>query len=290
MSKQHSFAKALASCILCLAASVEAMPVVTASRTTITFDPGFAVAGAPDVVGPIAIPGGFPDYQYQGKVFNDPITGASSSATAGISTLTRPDIFGAIFPGGTGVGQTAPVGAGLNPARLRIDFNVEFRIVGAPFGPPLFDQFYFPLVGTVGGNPGDFVSFVLDAKFTDTAGTAFHNLTCGFILAQPGNFENRDCKDKFPIFDPLGGAAFLPVGDIITLNGFIEFKAKDDGLGTSSIYFAGPSGINPPPEFFTPEPPVLLLMAVGFLVIPIKRIARSKAPAQALIEYSKRTG
>ncbi|WP_066879317.1 hypothetical protein [Dechloromonas denitrificans] len=287
MSKQQSIVNALAICILCLASSVKAMPVVTSSSTTITFDPGFAVAGAPDVVGPIPIPAAFPNYQYQGKVFNDAASGAISTATAGISTLTRPDIFGAIFPNGTGVGQTAPAGAGLNPARLRIDFNVVFSINGAPFGPPLFDQFYFPLAGNVGGNPGDFVSFVLDAKFTDTAGTAFHDLTCGFILAQPGNFENRDCKGKFPIFDPLGGAAFLPVGDIVTLNGFIEFKAKDDGLGTSSIYFVGPSGINPPPEFFTPEPPMLLLVALGFLAMPLKRIARKKAPTQSLIEPSK---
>lgn len=280
MPKQQFVINIAAICCLSLASSVEAMPTVTASSTTITFDPGFVAAGAPDLVGPIAIPAAFPNYQYQGKVFNDAATGASSTATAGISTLTRPDIFGAIFPNGTGVGQTAPVGAGLNPARLRIDFNVVFKINDAPFGPPLFDQFYFPLAGNVGGNPGDFVSFVLDAKFTDTAGTAFHDLTCGFILAQPGNFENRDtCKGKFPIFDPLGAAAFLPVGDIVTLNGFIEFRAKDDGLGTSSIYFAGPSGINPPPEFFTPEPPVLLLLALGLLGIPLKHLTRKK-PAQ----------
>jgi len=284
MSKLQLIFKAAATCCICLASSVEAMPAVTASSTTITFDPGFIAAGAPDVVGPVAIPAAFPNYQYQGKVFNDATSGASSTATAGISTLTRPDIFGAIFPTGTGVGQTAPAGVGLSPAKLRIDFNAVFKINDAPFGPPLFDQFYFPLAGNVGGTPGDFVSFVLDAKFTDTAGTAFHDLTCGLVLAQPGNFENRDiCKGKFPILDPLGGADFLPVGDIITLSGFIEFQAKDDGLGTSSIYFAGPSGINPPPEFFTPEPPALLLLALGLLGIPLKRFARRNSPTQPRI-------
>lgn len=237
------------------------IPIIGPKNTaTIIHNPGFpAGPGGPL---PFATPAAFPFFQYPSNTFAGGPGGASSTGVGGISHIIRPNLFGLMFPSGTGISQTAP-GGGVAPASLRIDFDVDFLLDAGGFGPPVFEFGYFPLVGTVGGGAGDFVKFTASATFTSTAlGKAFGpGINLNFLNFAPGPFTNIQSF----VSAPLGP---LPAMDTVNIKGFIEFQALNQS-GPSDIAFSSAGGFNP-----IPEPATMFLLGSG--LVGLVRFMRMK--------------
>lgn len=195
------------------------------NTATITHDPGF---GTPIVTGPFAIPNG----SYNNTVTGGP-GGASSSGTGGISWVMSPTLFGLNFPVGTGVSQTAP-GGNVNPASLKIDFDIDFLMDGGGFGPNPYELYNFNLVGNVAG-PGDYVQFILNADgyLASTGqqyGVGWH---ATFSDSTPGPFATQ-------LFNMTGPYASLVPNESFKMIGSITFIAFDpDGPTDISLKSGG---------------------------------------------------
>lgn len=222
------------------------------NTATIIHNPGFPAG--PGGAGPFATPAAFPFFQYPSNTFAGGPGGASSTGAGGISHVIRPNLFGLMFPSGTGIGQTAPGGGVGVPASLRIEFNVDFLLDAGGFGPPVFEVGYFPLVGNVGGGAGDFVKFTASATFTSKGLKKVFGpgINLNFLNVTAGPFANIQSF----VSAPLGP---LPANDTVNIKGFIEFQALNQS-GPSDIAFSSAGGFNP-----IPEPATMFLLGSGLV-------------------------
>ena len=211
---------------------------VTASSYEITHESGF---GQTDGLGPKVIPGPnvAPPIEYSGTLVDGT---NSSSGWGGAATVFWPDLAGLIFPSGTGVSQDWTDADPHDAASLRIDFSVDYLNAGTTFGPPTFSFAYFFLAGFVSTN--GWVEFEYGANFTADDNGQILGGTLGDLYRNdtPGAFN-------FFQFEFNDNNNFAPVGSLISLEGFIEFRAFDgDPINnTSTIRLASRSGIAPVP-------------------------------------------
>lgn len=244
---------ALAAVVL-TAATAAAGPIQVLPSSTVTYTHTSGFAGAADP--PPAVFGvpstTSPPLQFTSTV-PDPLSPGYSEAEGGVSGFAFPNAAAVYFRNRTGVLQSAPAGSA-GSALLRVDFDVDFQIDALGFGPNLGWLYQIGVIGHVGG-PGSFARFQVHAEaFSQQEGLFSPSIDHQETFTAPGDFSRV-----------YGGFAFttpssLPPNDVVTIRGFMEFEARNDG-GPTEVRLGAP------PNFFcpqtVPEPASLTLAGVA---------------------------
>ncbi len=233
-------------------------PIYDSGTASIVHDADLAVGGAPEAsVASFAIPPYPPSpLQYPSNVLSKTVDEDTSTSTAegGIGEVTWPTVFGLAFPGGTGVEQDDTAGLFTASASLLFTFTATWDIDVGGFGPPLWAGAVFPLEGEVGSGGGS-VELRVSASFASaTHGSLRDPITNPlYSNSTPGPFF-IGVSDLVWVVPPKDG---LPDGDVVTISGTVEFRAKSGSGGPSSIRIPGGeyAGI--------PEPCTIVLLALA---------------------------
>lgn len=274
-----------ASAVLALSGVASALPVFNnaGSRVTITHrgnifgEPDQVVLGLGGLAAPMADP--IPAFPPPAPQFDSTIQGTgpfaptTSTAKAGVGHLTGPNDAWLNITRSTGVSQSGNVTANAaNHSSLRIDFNVNWDIVGQDFGLPLLVGLGgLSLQGTVPENLGAYVYAiaqfdVIGLNAAGQGGPLRLPVNVDFFKNTPGDFQVF-LSDLVPANPPL-----VPAGGLLGVVGFIEFRAHS-GFDPAGRSFAGiemvtDGGMNPA---FFPTPGAAGMFGVAGLLAARRR-------------------
>jgi hypothetical protein len=239
-------------------AAAQGAPIYDSGTASITHDADLNAPLPPDVsvaINPIPI---FPPAptQYPVNTLSKTVGDDTSTSTgkAGIGHVTEPTVFGLSFPGGTGVDQDDTAGLFEGAASLLIIFSATWDIDLNGFGPGISAWANFPLTGEV-GQGGGWVELRVVATFTSQTHGSLRDpiIMPLFFNNTPGPYS----VTALDIEEVLPPKNSLPPGDIVTISGSAEFRAKSGTGGESSIWI--PQGLSGG----IPEPCTITLLALS---------------------------